>query len=219
MKVTIKAIASAMSTQQISLVAVRIAKTKKVDEETTERRVKTLLNKIVTLSKEKKIKVVVSSDWAQIVEKGMPVGIHFKERHQSKIPDILERLGSDVFIGTSSHSIESALNAVSKYNLSYLFVGTCFATASHPEKEEKDLEGPSLPGKVRRVLRENSNSSPIVIAIGGINEENCHIPVLDFGADGVAVIRAILRSSDPAETARKIRANMLHSAALGGELS
>jgi thiamine-phosphate pyrophosphorylase len=115
-----------------------------------------------------------------------------------------QRLGSDVTIGISAHSLESAIEAVTEYAPDYLFVGTCYKTTSHPEKSKADLEGPALPGQVQRAV-----TSIPVFAIGGIDETNCHEPVLRYGAHGVAVIRAVLRSSDPAQAVIQIHNNMI----------
>lgn len=158
-------------------------------------------------------KVVCSSDWVEAAVLGGAHGVHVKEHHLSQIPFIRERLSatresSSVWIGTSAHSVESALNSYRQYQPDYYFVGTCFLTASHPEKtSEADLEGPTLPGKVKRaLLAEPTTTTPKVMAIGGIDASNCHIPV-ELGADGVAVIRAVLQAKDPARAV----ADMQHS--------
>lgn len=140
-------------------------------------------------------------------------GVHVKESHRQCIPEIRKQLGPSVIIGTSAHSIESACAAYRDYQVDYLLVGTCFVTESHPEKDSTQLEGPELPGNVVQALKELSlvllvskNHSkthskthpPPVLAIGGIDASNCHIPI-QFGADGVATIRAVLYTSTSLE--------------------
>ena len=49
--------------------------------------------------------------------------------------------------------------------------------------------------------------SPIIFAIGGIEVENCFEPV-NFGADGVAVIRSVMQASNPAEAVVNIKKSM-----------
>jgi len=49
---------------------------------------------------------------------------------------------------------------------------------------------------------------PIIFAIGGINEQNCHEPVVTYGADGVAVIRTVMQASDPGEVVLQMKAAM-----------
>ena len=105
-------------------------------------------------------------------------GVHVKERHREWIHRIRSDWKSDnIIIGTSCHNIDSAKEAAS-HDPDYLFVGTCFQTESHPDKSVEDLEGPELPGKVQRAL-----VSIPCLAIGGINDSNCDIPVR-LGAQG-----------------------------------
>jgi len=118
-----------------------------------------------------------------------------------------------VIIGTSAHSVDTALSTWKKYKPDYFFVGTCYLTKSHPEKNASDLEGPTLPGIVRRRLHderkvEDSHNVPHVFAIGGIDDENCHEPVVKYGADGVAVIRAVMQSSEPRQTVLEMKEQM-----------
>lgn len=89
-------------------------------------------------------------------------GVHVKESHRPQLPAILERINkgvggrgaSDAVVGMSCHSVESALDAHKTYRPDYLLVGTCYPTLSHPEKMQKDVEGPDLPGQVRRELEQ-----------------------------------------------------------------
>jgi thiamine-phosphate pyrophosphorylase len=151
----------------------------------------------------------VSSDWIGTLDEQSSVGVHFKGMHRHLIPATRERLGPDALVGTSAHSVDSALEAISEYGApDYFFVGTCYMTASHPEKDETDLEGPTLPGRVSRAIQAQYGISLPVLAIGGIDETNCEEPVCAFGADGVAVIRAVLRASDPADAVLQIQASM-----------
>ncbi len=167
-------------------------------------------------------------------------GVHVKEYNSHLIPSIRQQLHAaiedvlteaamkqqprDIIIGTSCHSIQSGLDS---FNLvprgpDYLFVGTCYLTKSHPEKTSVDqLEGPSLPGRVRETLHQafadnndttgdgdSANKPPVILAIGGIDEQNCHEPV-KFGADGVATIRTVMQADDPREAVKLMNTAML----------
>ena len=105
-------------------------------------------------------------------------------------------LGVGAIIGFSTHDVEQAA-AAARLPVDYIAIGPVFATSS---KENPDptvgLEG------VARV-REAVGRVPLV-AIGGINAENAP-PVLDAGADSVAVIGALLAGGDPAEITRRTR--------------
>jgi len=135
-------------------------------------------------------------------------GIHVKERDIQTIP-MLQR--PNFILGASAHTIESAIQAA-RFGAKYIFVGTCFETKSHPEKMKckttppiedlkYKLEGPELPGLVQKELTKLGypyNTIP-VFAIGGIDEGNCFLPI-QAGASGIAVMRAVLCSSDPFRT-------------------
>lgn len=122
-------------------------------------------------------------------------GIHVKEKNLNQIPLIREKIPRHWYVGTSVHSIESAsrISLFEKGLVDYLFVGTCFATQSHPGKT--NLEGPELIFKICKFLG-GKNSDVLVLAIGGIKQENALIP-LKYGADGVAIIRSIIRAKNP----------------------
>ena len=188
---------------------------------------------------------MVVNDDVDIVIKALSLnvtvdGVHVKERNAHLIPSILSKLEhavtcsfkendpiAKIIIGTSCHSIQSAMKS---YQLSprgpdYLFVGTCYLTQSHPEKQTLDqLEGPCLPGGVKRELytiykrtkngiingstmypQSTPTTPPVIFAIGGIDEQNCHEPVLKFGADGIAVIRTVMQAPNPREIVRHMK--------------
>eukprot|EP00557_Chaetoceros_sp_GSL56_P005140 CAMPEP_0176500918 /NCGR_PEP_ID=MMETSP0200_2-20121128/13854_1 /TAXON_ID=947934 /ORGANISM="Chaetoceros sp., Strain GSL56" /LENGTH=369 /DNA_ID=CAMNT_0017899711 /DNA_START=321 /DNA_END=1430 /DNA_ORIENTATION=- len=146
-------------------------------------------------------------------------GVHVKEKDAVQIPYIRSVFQGmnptrHVTIGISAHSASVALHHFEMYQPNYIFVGTCYLTQSHPEKGVEDLEGPELPGLVKQLIFQHMTSKhndteidrispPIIFAIGGIEMNNCHEPVA-HGADGVAVIRSVMQSSDPARAVQEI---------------
>jgi thiamine-phosphate diphosphorylase len=206
MDATIQAITSAVSTGKVALVSIRVVQPKNIaSSQVFEERVVELTTALVSLAVEHAFHVVVTSDWVGAAIKACAHGIHVKEHHCSRIPVIQQCFQPRIpLIGTSAHSISSALKATSMYQPDYLFVGTCYTTASHPEK--MGLEGPQLPGRICRELE--GKDRPVIFAIGGIDEENCAEPVVKYGSDGVAAIRSILQSSDPAKSVEAIMKNM-----------
>jgi hypothetical protein len=60
----------------------------------------------------------------------------------------------------------------------------------------------------RRCQATRINHPPPVLAIGGIDESNCHIPI-QFGANGVATIRAVLQAQSPLEVIQEIKSAMI----------
>lgn len=105
-------------------------------------------------------------------------------------------LGEGAFIGCSTHSVEQAV-AAARLPVDYVAIGPVFATSS---KENPD-PSVGLEGVAR--VRAAVGRLPLV-AIGGITPENAR-PVLDAGADSVAVIGALLIHNDPARIARRTR--------------
>jgi thiamine monophosphate synthase len=199
--------------------------------------------------------VVSSGPYMEIGLRHYADGVHFKEMHQSQIPStrqfyhtllqkdsdddtstgnqITLQRSSNLLVGTSVHSMASAMDAYTSYQPDYMFVGTCYTTQSHPDK--LDVEGPLLPSQVYDALHHYSDESqqqgkselsppPLILGIGGINDRNCGRvvnPLYHGGSrnknmtrdttssmygtcDGVAVIRSVLQSIDPAQTVRSM---------------
>lgn len=105
-------------------------------------------------------------------------------------------LGAQAIIGFSTHSVEQAIDAA-RLPVDYIAIGPVFDTSS---KENPDpvvgLEGV-------RLVRAAVGTVPLV-AIGGITAESA-ASVLAVGADSVAIIGALLNTSDPAEITRRTR--------------
>jgi thiamine-phosphate diphosphorylase len=211
MKAALKSLHSAVSTGQVDLVSVRINVIS--SNRDIGKNVVSFTRRLMEWSDElRSFQVVLSSDWVDAAVEAKAHGVHVKESHRHRIPDIRSRFstfrGESTLIGTSAHSVDSALSAFEVHRPDYIFVGTCYSTQSHPEKIV--LEGPELPGQVCRALEKVAGRKrPKVLAIGGLDASNCHIPVGKYGADGIATIRAVLQAEDPADSVRSIITNMV----------
>jgi thiamine-phosphate pyrophosphorylase len=199
---TLKAIQSAVSSRNVALVSIRTSPPSEIAMQHFEEQVMELTRRVVLLSQSFPFLVVVSSDWVHAGIQAGAHGIHVKESHRDQIPEIRRIFPYPPIIGTSSHGVDSALDAWALFQPDYFFAGTCYATESHPEKRVEDLEGPGLPGTMKRALLEKGCTSP-VLAIGGVDERNCDEP-MRLGADGVATIRAVLQSKDPKQAVQSI---------------
>ncbi len=106
-------------------------------------------------------------------------------------------LGEGKIVGFSTHSVEQASEAA-RLPVDYVAIGPVFDTAS---KENPDpvvgLEG------VRSVRAAVGDAFKLV-AIGGVTLETAPA-VLEAGADSVAVIGALVKTSDPSEITRRTR--------------
>lgn len=103
-------------------------------------------------------------------------------------------VGSNKLIGFSAHNLQEAEKANAE-GADYITISPIFDT---PNKDHYIPPlGTSKIGEIKKHLK-----VPI-IALGGINENNIK-GVMENGADGVAVISAILLSKDPKLTAGKL---------------
>lgn len=121
-------------------------------------------------------------------------GVHFPERGlpAKQARDMAKE--ACCIIGHSVHSLEAAV-AAEEDGADYLQVGTVFETASKPG-------GPAAGLSLLREVRD-AVSIPI-IAVGGIDASNA-AGVIAAGADGIAVIGAIMDADDPRQAARDLR--------------
>ena len=111
-------------------------------------------------------------------------GIHVGQEDMAA-EQVRSRVGDDMMIGVSVHSVEEALEAV-KNGADCLGVGAIFSTST---KTDVDV----LP---REVLCDICNAVDIpVVAIGGIGKENIS-QLAGTGVDGVALVSAIFGADD-----------------------
>ena len=104
-------------------------------------------------------------------------------------------LGPDKLIGVSTHSMEQAQDARDG-GADFIVFGPVFTTPS------KVAYGP--PQGLQQLAHIVQSVDLPVLAIGGINVTN--LPsVLQEGAHGVAMIRAVLEAADPDEATRQLR--------------
>jgi thiamine-phosphate pyrophosphorylase len=92
------------------------------------------------------------------------------------------------------HSATGAAQA-ERAGADFVLLGTIFASASHPER---------TPGGLALVREARTACRLPLIAIGGIDAGNA-AGVLAAGADGVAVIRAILDAPDVGAAAAELK--------------
>lgn len=95
-------------------------------------------------------------------------------------------LGTGKIIGLTVHDVDEAIEA-ERNGADYVGLGSMFDTST-----KKDAGKGIGPARVREV--KNAIRIP-VIAIGGINKENCR-SVIENGADGLVAISAVVCSDD-----------------------
>ena len=104
-------------------------------------------------------------------------------------------VGKEMIIGVSVSTAGEAVEAEAD-GADYLGVGPLFATST--KADALPATGLSLLSTIRGAVR-----VPLV-GIGGINYKNCG-DVIRAGADGVAVVSAIISGADPGAAARALR--------------
>ena len=112
------------------------------------------------------------------------------------VPAIVrERVGEDMMIGVSAHTVQEALDAVA-HGADCLGVGAAFATHT---KEDVNV----LP---RQPLIDICNAVDVPeVAIGGIHKENI-LQLKGTGVDGVALVSAIFAADDIETECRELKA-------------
>jgi thiamine-phosphate diphosphorylase len=104
------------------------------------------------------------------------------------------------WLGASVHDAKGAAEAAGE-GADYAFLGTIFATPSHPGRAGMGLEGlAAVAGKAKAIPRPFH-----LIAIGGIDAARA-AEVLGAGAYGIAAVRGIWGSRDPAAAVEHYRA-------------
>lgn len=110
-------------------------------------------------------------------------------------PEVRKLMGPDRFVGVSAGSWEEAQWALEQ-QADYLGVGPVYGTPTKPDA------GEAIGFELLTRLAAECGGIPRV-GIGGINRTNAGL-VTGAGADGIAVVSAISRSSSPREAAAEL---------------
>lgn len=120
-------------------------------------------------------------------------GVHLAG-HSLSLSHARRLLGPNKLIGVSTHSLDHARQAMGE-GADFIVFGPVFDT---PSKRQY-----GAPQGLQRLAEVVANITCPVIAIGGIDTHN--LPqVLQTGAHGVAMIRAVLAASDPCAATQQL---------------
>ena len=136
--------------------------------------------------------LLIINDYLDIALAAGADGVHLGQ-DDLPVAEARRLLPMDKLIGCSTATVSQARRAQSD-GADYVAVGSIYPT---PSKEKFKLVGP---GRLRQV---KARVSLPLIAIGGINQDNLG-EVMKAGADGVAVINAVLGAEDIEEAARNM---------------
>ena len=147
---------------------------------------------ISALCKQYRVPLFIN-DNVEIAIKCHADGIHVGQEDM-EVAQVRQRVGDDMMIGVSVHSVEEALEAV-KNGADCLGVGAMFSTST---KTDVNI----LP---KETLRDICGAVNIpVVAIGGIGKSNIS-QLASTGVDGVALVSAIFAADDIESECRLLR--------------
>ncbi len=119
-------------------------------------------------------------------------GVHVGQGDM-KADDVRRRMGENMIIGVSAHTVEEARRAVEN-GADYLGAGAVFSTSTKTNVGSMPFE----------TLRDICQAVEIpVVAIGGISKTNI-MQLTGSGVDGVAVVSAIFAAEDPGAAAAEM---------------
>ena len=121
-------------------------------------------------------------------------GVHVGQEDMAA-GDVRRRVGPDMLVGVSAHTVQEALDAV-KNGADYLGLGSVFSTST---KLDADLMS-------RETLQAICRAVDVpTVAIGGISKANI-MDLAGSGVDGVAVVSALFGAPDPGAAAAELAA-------------
>ncbi|WP_312094412.1 thiamine phosphate synthase [Niallia sp.] len=128
-------------------------------------------------------------------------GVHIgqEDENAKKVRNLI----GNKLLGVSAHSIEE-VNAAIEVGADYIGIGPIYPTST--KKDAKAVQGTTLIQKIK----EQNLLIPIV-GIGGINSDNA-FPVIQAGADGVAIISEISMAENPYEQTKRLKKVVLGQA-------
>ena len=164
------------------------------DKRSADRDVLAAATAIADLCRTARVPFIVN-DRVDIAWASGAAGVHLG--HDDLPPAVARRLlGADAIIGMSAGNLDE-LAAALPARPDYLGVGPMYAT-----RTKSDAGAPVGPAMIR-TLREAAPAIPLV-GIGGITAENA-AAVLAAGADGIAVVSAVVAAKDVESATRALR--------------
>lgn len=134
--------------------------------------------------------IFIINDRVDIAVLSSACGVHLGQ-DDMPVEEARNLIGKDKFIGVSCHNIEQAKNAQS-VGADYIGLGPIFRTPTKPGLE------PIGTDIIQKALQEINIPA---FFIGGINLDNIH-EILKKGAGHIAIVSAILNSSNISEAVR-----------------
>ncbi|MDO4430676.1 MAG: thiamine phosphate synthase [Lonepinella koalarum] len=123
-------------------------------------------------------------------------GIHVGQKDMA-VSEVLAQTKHKLIVGLSTNNLDQVFEAEKNVEIDYIGVGPIFPTNSKAD------HSPALGIDYVANLKKQGITKPFV-TIGGVNEESAR-KLKALGADGVAVISAIIKSENIAETVKQLK--------------
>ncbi|MFT0801771.1 thiamine phosphate synthase [Bacillus swezeyi] len=150
---------------------------------------KAFAQKVQALCREARVPFIINDDVELALELNAD-GVHIGQDDE-KAADVRAKIG-DKILGVSAHTLEEVIKA-EKDGADYIGAGPIYPTET--KRDAKAVQGVALIKEMRR-----QGIDIPAVGIGGITIENC-APVIEAGADGISIISAISKASDPKQAA------------------
>ena len=167
--------------------------------------VETVCSKIIKLARAKNVPVLIAND-INLCKKLNADGVHLDgyEIPSRSVSEIRKEIGEDKIIGVTCGNSVEKIRWAKENKVDYISFCSIFPSSSVDSCEIVPIE---MIRKAKEILEDIP-----VFASGGITVENVE-KVIEEGADGVAVVSAILNADDPYNAARefKKKLKLLHA--------
>jgi thiamine-phosphate pyrophosphorylase len=152
-----------------------------------------LAEALMNLAKQYDVPLIINNDIKLAKEVGAH-GVHLDE-YDVTPPKVRQELSEQSIVGYTMGNDLDRLRWAENVGADYISFCSIFPTSSVTQCEIVPINSVKLAKSMIKLP---------VFASGGINLDNAHL-VLEAGAAGIAVISAILKASDPEQTARAFK--------------
>lgn len=156
---------------------------------------KALAKQCLALCREYNVPFIIN-DNVQLALEIEADGIHVGQKDMA-VSEVLAQTQHRLIVGLSTNNFEQVLAAENNPDIDYIGVGPIFPTNSKAD------HAPALGLDYVANLKKQGVTKPFV-TIGGVNAQSAK-QLKELGADGVAVISAITKSENIAETVQQLK--------------
>lgn len=143
--------------------------------------------------------LIINDDWRLAADLGAD-GVHLG-KDDAAISLVRQTLGPDALIGCSCYDQPELARRHLQDGVDYIAFGALYPSAVKPDAARATLDHV----RAGRRLADQHTPLPAVVAIGGIGPDNA-APVIQAGADSIAVISALFEAADVRDAARRCSA-------------